>query len=124
MSEAPQHVGAIAWHDLTVPDAGPIRDFYAAVCGWSAHPVEMGGYADFSMRDGAGRDVAGVCFARGPNVGIPAQWLMYVTVPDFDAALREARARGGVVEHGPRDMGGAKMAVVRDPAGAVFALYG
>lgn len=42
--------GAIAWVDLTVPNAPALRDFYAAVAGWSPQDVKVGDYADFTMR--------------------------------------------------------------------------
>lgn len=31
-------VGAIGWFDLAVPDAAPVRDFYAGVVGWTPAP--------------------------------------------------------------------------------------
>jgi predicted enzyme related to lactoylglutathione lyase len=34
MPSKPPAPGAIAWCDLTVPDARKVRDFYAAVAGW------------------------------------------------------------------------------------------
>ncbi len=114
--------GTIGWHDLTVSDAPGVRDFYAGVVGWSAQPVDMGEYADFTMN--AGDDaVAGVCHARGKNAGLPAQWLMYVVVADLDAALAQVRALKGEVLTEPRSAGGGKFAVIRDPAGAVCGLY-
>ncbi len=122
----PTPTGRIGWIDLTVPDAQPVRDFYAAVAGWEPEPVDMGGYADFSMtRDG--EPVAGVCHARGPNAEIhdligPA-WLIYITVDDLDAALVACEARGGELLMGPRFMGGARYAIIRDPAGAPAALF-
>ena len=63
-----QGVGSITWVDLTVPDAAALRDFYGEVVGWTATPVDMGGYNDFSMLPPAA-DVpaAGICFARGEN---------------------------------------------------------
>lgn len=45
-SKAPA-VGSISWVDLTVADAPGIRDFYAAVTGWTASEVPMGEYSDF-----------------------------------------------------------------------------
>ncbi|MBK7405020.1 MAG: VOC family protein [Phycisphaerales bacterium] len=118
----PAKPGAISWHDLTVPDAAPIRDFYSAVVGWEAEPVDMGGYADFAMTSG-GSPVAGVCHARGANADLPAQWMMYITVADLDASLARARSLGGEIVAGPKASGTARYAVVRDPAGAVCALY-
>lgn len=118
-------VGSISWVDLTVSDASHVRDFYAAVTGWKAAPVEMGEYSDYSMNEPvSGRSVAGVCHARGENADLPAQWLVYVVVESLDASLRECLARGGSVVAGPKTLGhGAHFAVIRDPAGAVLALY-
>lgn len=117
-------IGSIAWTDLTVPDAVRIRDFYHEVAGWSAEPVEMGGYSDFNMlAPGGGGPVAGVCHARGSNRDLPSQWLIYIVVRDVDASIEACRERGGEVVDGPRSLGGGRFCVIRDPAGAVCALY-
>lgn len=116
--------GTIAWHDLTVENADEVREFYRRVVGWRPEPVELDGYQDFNMRLPRGRDaVAGVCHARGSNADLPAQWLMYVIVPSLDASLEACREEGGEVVAGPRGLGGSRYAVIRDPAGAVCALY-
>lgn len=47
--ETKKEPGAIVWTDLTVDDAERVRDFYSAVVGWVASPVEMEGYSDFNM---------------------------------------------------------------------------
>lgn len=116
--------GSIAWTDLTVADADGLRDFYRAVVGWEPQGVDMGGYQDYSMLPpGSAEPVAGVCHALGVNAGLPAQWLIYLIVDDVDAAAAQAVSLGGAVVHGPRDMGGGRFVVIRDPAGAVCALY-
>lgn len=115
--------GTIGWHDLTVSDAIGIRDFYARVTGWSPSPVAMGDYEDFAMGPPGGDAVAGVCHARGGNAGLPALWLMYVIVADLDASLDACRSLGGEIVAGPKSMGTARYCVIRDPAGAVCALY-
>jgi len=115
--------GAIAWHDLTVDNAEDVRDFYGAVAGWTPQSVPMGEYDDFAMNDTAGLCTAGICHARGLNADLPPQWLMYIVVADVDAAAAKAEAAGGSVVTAPRDMAGGRMCVVRDPAGAVAALY-
>lgn len=116
--------GAIAWRDLTVEDAEALRDFYAAVVGWKPEAVDMGGYSDFNMLDADGEPVAGICHARGSNAKLPPQWLIYIQVPDVDAAAREATQRGGTVLDGPRDMGAYRSCCIQDPVGAVSALIG
>ena len=118
-------LGSIGWVDLTVPDADAVRDFYVAVAGWQATPLSMGDYDDYVMQaPGATAASAGICHARGPNTGIPPVWMIYIVVADLDASLDACRARGGAVVSGPRGAGGtARMAIVRDPAGAHAALY-
>lgn len=116
--------GHIGWVDLTVSDADGIRDFYAAVTGWKVVHVPMGDYADYAMTAPDGEQVAGVCHRRGPNANLPAAWLVYIVVPDIEAAMAACRAKGGKVLDGPRSMGGAsRFCVIQDPAGAVAALY-
>jgi predicted enzyme related to lactoylglutathione lyase len=116
--------GTVGWVDLTVAEAPRLRDFYAEVVGWQPVPVEMGGYQDYSMMNAAGTGVAGVCHARGANADLPPVWLVYFVVPSLDAALAACAARGGEVVAGPRGAGpSARFAVLRDPAGAAFALY-
>lgn len=109
--------GKIVWQDLTVPDADRVRDFYAGVVGWSTSMVDMGGYADYTMGG-----VAGICHARGTNENQPPQWLIYVTVENLEHSLEQANALGGSVIDGPRAMGQARYAVIKDPAGAYMAL--
>ena len=124
MSETAVLPGSVMWMDLTVPAAGEVRDFYAAVVGWRVAPVAMEGYEDFCMiPPGAEAPAAGICHARGDNAGLPAQWLIYLTVADLDASLAECLRRGGRALTPVREMGGGRMAVIQDPAGAVVALF-
>lgn len=118
------NVGSIGWVDLTIPDAEAIRGFYERVVGWTSRPIEMEGYADYCMvPPGSDHPAAGICHARGPNADLPPQWLVYITVSDIEASVAACKALGGTVIREPREMGGAKIAVIRDPAGAVCALY-
>ena len=112
----------IAWTDLTVADAEAIRDFYEAVTGWAPEPVRMGDYSDFVMNAG-GQGVAGICHARGSNADLPPQWLIYITVEDLDASIDECQRLGGGVVAAPRGLLGGRFCVIKDPAGAVCALY-
>lgn len=121
----PKQNGKIVWRDLTVSDASQVASFYKAVVGWSSRDHDMGEYADYEMLASEdGECVAGICHARGSNEGMPAQWLLYVQVPDVETAAKEASARGGKVLNGPRRMGAQQFCVVQDPAGAVLGLIG
>jgi len=117
-------VGTIGWIDLTVPDAKSLRDFYSAVTGWTPSDVAMGDYSDYCMHPpGDPKPVAGICHARGSNAGLPPQWLIYITVADLDQSIQRCRDLGGSVVTGPKNLGTyGRLAVIRDPAGAVAAL--
>jgi predicted enzyme related to lactoylglutathione lyase len=123
MSEhnVPGHLG---WLDLTVRDAEGIRDFYADVLGWTVEPQSMGEYEDFVMMASDGEAIAGICHDRGGNADLPATWIPYVVVDDLTGSIARARERGGHVLGGVREMGGqGRYAFLRDPAGAVMALF-
>lgn len=117
--------GQIGWIDLTVSDATAVRDFYQSVTGWTPSPVEMGGYQDFCMLPpGEGQPVAGICHARGQNIGLPPVWLVYITVDDLDQSIRRCEELGGKVVRPTTDMGASgRFCVISDPAGASCALF-
>jgi len=120
-------VGHIAWLDLTVSDASAARDFYRQVVGWSVQDVEMkdGGerYADYSMLGGDGSPAAGVCHARGVNVGLPPVWMLYLPVGDLAESLRRVEEEGGtVIKTMQGEDGEYHYAAVRDPVGVCLAL--
>ncbi len=123
-SDAPRF-GSIIWTDLTIPDAESLRDFYSQVAGWTYTPVSMGNYSDFQMNAPAtGESVAGICHARGINAGLPPQWLVYISVEDIDGCIQRCKELGGTIVVEPRPMGTfGTFCVIKDPAGAVAALF-
>ena len=122
MSVTPR-VGTITWQDLTVEHAEKLRDFYQSVAGWKPEPLNMGGYSDFVMSDADGVNVAGICHARGQNADLPPMWLIYITVDDLDHSIAECQRLGGSLVAAPRSYAGGRYCVIKDPAGAVCALY-
>lgn len=118
-------IGSIGWVDLTVENATQLRDFYQEVVGWSPAGVEMGGYSDFCMNEPqTDKSVAGICHARGLNAELPPVWLIYIMVADLDVSIARCVDSGGEVIAGPRAMGSqGRYCVIRDPAGAVAALF-
>ena len=125
MSDNSNNYGKITWIDLTVTSAEKVRDFYSAVAGWEPRPVSMEDYDDYEMLPaGHEEPVAGICHARGVNVDLPSQWLIYITVEDADEAAAKVMELGGRVLVGPKNMGPrARYCVIQDPGGAVAALY-
>ena len=123
MSTEKLKVGHVRWRDLAVPNADAVRDFYAAVAGWKPDACDVGGYSDYNMMAPDGTCIAGVCHSRGVNADLPPQWLMYVTVEDMDQSVAAVTRLGGSLVTQPRGLMGSRFCVVRDPAGAVCALY-
>ncbi|MBI4748653.1 MAG: VOC family protein [Acidobacteria bacterium] len=125
MSETPQiELGKIGWIDLTIEDADNVRDFYKSVVGWETSDISMGDYNDYCMHPPGSAPVAGVCHARGTNVGLPAQWLIYITVADLEQSMARCVELGGEVLVAPKSAGEhGKYCVIRDPAGAVCGLF-
>ena len=121
----PADVGKVGWLDITVPDAAKLRDFYRRVVGWNVQGVDMGGYEDYSMvPPGSADAVAGVCHARGSNVGLPNAWLPYFHVADIEASARQVEVLGGRLRTPIRSMGSmGRFVVIEDVGGAVCALF-
>lgn len=117
-------IGKFVWQDLTVEDAGEVKDFYSVVVGWEAEAVSMGDYEDYNIIRPGGdtTPIAGICYRRGSNRHIPAQWLNYVMVESVDKSIESCKAMGGKVVDGPRPMDKYKFVIIEDPAGAVLAL--
>ena len=115
--------GKIGWIDISVDNADEVRDFYKAVVGWGHEDVSMGDYADYSMTTPGGDAVSGICHARGSNAELPGGWLIYITVADVAASAAACEEHGGEVIVPVRGLAGGRFCVVRDPSGAVAALY-
>jgi predicted enzyme related to lactoylglutathione lyase len=123
MSES-MPIGTIGWRDLTVPNAAEVKDFYCRVVGWDAEDHSMGDYNDFNIKSqDTGEVVAGICHARGTNAKIPPAWMIYIIVENVDRSAELCKELGGEVIDGPRDMGGSRFCIIKDPAGAVAGLY-
>ena len=128
MSEqAKPEVGSLGWFDLTVPNAEEVKDFYSKVVGWKYEPIPMANneYHDYNMKAPAsGMTVTGICHTRGINSDLPSQWMLYINVKDLDQSVKECKDSGGKIVAGPKDMGKfGKYCVIKDPAGAVCALF-
>jgi predicted enzyme related to lactoylglutathione lyase len=108
--------GYMCWNELASPDPGRAREFYGALLGWEVEPEETG--YGVIRREGAIN--GGI---RPQQDGEPAHWLVYFTVDSCDDAVAAVRAGGGSVVAGPMDTAMGRVAAVRDPQGAAFALF-
>lgn len=124
MAQARPATGSVAWIDLTTGKAPELNTFYQKVVGWKSEPTSMGEYDDFTLLQPETNDpVAGVCNDRGSNTGFPQHWLMYVVVDDLTASLDAVLALRGEVIRSPQPLSGGTFAIIKDPVGAVLALF-
>ncbi len=112
--------GALVWNELQSPDLDGSSSFYGELFGWQIAQAEGMQDAYLSIKNGDANN--GGMRALSPP-GMPPNWLVYFATEDIDAALATVAELGGATHAGPIDIGIAKIAVVGDPQGAVFALY-
>jgi predicted enzyme related to lactoylglutathione lyase len=121
--------GTFSHVELATTDPGAAKDFYGRLFGWVADdrpiPEDAGGGVYTMLK--LGDDEVAALYEQMQDqreAGIPPNWFSYVTVADADAAAARAKELGGAVHAGPFDvMTAGRMAVVTDPAGAMFGLW-
>jgi uncharacterized protein len=112
--------GAFSWNELASPDLDASKAFYSSLFDWTVEPFEGGPQPYLTIKNGDGNN-GGIRELKSP--GPPPHWLVYFAVDDIDEGLAKVEQLGGTKHAGPIDIGVAKIAVVADPQGAIFALY-
>jgi predicted enzyme related to lactoylglutathione lyase len=112
--------GALCWNELASPDLDASSAFYGGLFGWTTAPIEGSPQPYLVIKNGD-KSNGGIRELSPP--GTPPHWLVYFATEDIDAGLAKVEERGGTKLAGPIDIAMAKIAVVQDPQGAVFALY-
>jgi predicted enzyme related to lactoylglutathione lyase len=127
MAEFTSHApGTFSWVELATNDPKAGVAFYRALFGWDVVEHDMGPngvYTIFTMR---GKDVAAGAgqHPQEREMGVPPHWNLYVTVPNADQAAEKAKSLGATVLDAPFDvMQQGRMAIIRDPTGAVLQLW-
>ena len=116
--------GAVTWIDLSTPDVKAAAEFYQELLGWSdvvVSPTPMGDYYIGVVGD---RQVGGMMGQEPELAGTPPMWTVFVYADDVDATAARVADAGGTVLTQPFDIPEARIAVVADPAGAMFGLFG
>lgn len=113
--------GALSWNELGSPDLDGSARFYGELFGWTTTPMEGADPPYLVIENSDGHSNGGIRPSTPP--GTPPFWLVYFATEDIDASLAEVSRLSGNVLVGATDIGIAKISVVQDPQGAVFALY-
>lgn len=114
--------GAFSWHELA--SGGGAEEafaFYADLFGWKqTSAYDMGPDGLYVMYGTGGRPYGGIYHVPER----PGGWLHYVRVDDVERAAAAARQAGGGVDQEPMEVpGGDRIAQLRDPQGARFAVH-
>ncbi|WP_367324995.1 VOC family protein [Streptomyces sp. HUAS ZL42] len=112
--------GSLGWVELMTRAPERAVDFYTTVFGWSVNASEQ--YTQWGI-DGA--DFGGMVTMddKFPHE-VPAHWLPYFAVADVDTTAAAATDAGGTLLMEPTSVpDGPRIAVLRDPQGAVFGMY-
>ncbi|PZT70081.1 VOC family protein [Streptomyces sp. SW4] len=112
--------GTLGWVELLTREPERAAAFYGAVFGWRVDTGDR--YPQWSL-DGA--DFGGMVTMddKFPHE-VPAHWLPYFTVADVDTAAADAAESGGAPLMPPTSLpDGPRIAVLRDPQGAMFGVY-
>jgi uncharacterized protein len=122
-ADHPVQAGDHCWLELATTDLEAAFKFYQEVFGWQViQRMDMGAQGTYLIFGFAGTPRGGVMKLAHPAPG--PYWLCYSEVPDLDKAIAAAQKSGGRLLNGPMPVpGGARIAQLADPNGAVFALH-
>jgi uncharacterized protein len=127
MSELKEHKpGTFCWAELATTNGAGAAKFYGDLMGWAVVENPMGPGEPYRIFQYEGLDTAACCGLMPDQVanGVPPHWTLYVSVESADGAVKKAVELGGAVLAGPFDvMEHGRMAVLKDPQGAVFAVW-
>ena len=118
--------GTPSWIDLSTTDVERALAFYGTLFGWENDPNPTGPDSFYYMQRLGGHAVCGLYQQMEDETaqGVPSHWTTYITVDSADDAASRAEQAGGTVLAGPFDVFDAgRMAMLRDPEGAVFAVW-
>jgi predicted enzyme related to lactoylglutathione lyase len=127
MQEEPEvQPGTFCWIELGTSDSEAAKSFYNQLFGWDYEDNPMGEHGTYTIIKLNGKEVGGLykLFPELVDQGVPPHWLSYIAVTNADDAVEKAKAAGATIMNGPMDvMTAGRMAVMKDPTGAAFAVW-
>ena len=117
-----QH-GTIHWSELITGDVEAAKSFFQDIAGWQINDMPMPN-GTYNICMAGEKPVAGIM--SGEMMGQPDHpptWMTYIAVDDVDAACAKTGKAGGQVLKSPFDIPGVgRIAMIKDPSGAVAGL--
>lgn len=116
--------GSFCWLELATTDQAAAKNFYTSLFGWTVTEFPMGPGAIYTIFNLEGRNT-GAAFAITEDMkGMPPNWMLYMATANADeTAAKAAAAGGGVIKPAFNVMDAGRMAVLRNPIGACFAVW-
>ncbi len=118
--------GDFCWLELGTTDQNAAKKFYGALFGWIAGDTPTGPDSYYTIFRLDGRNAAAAFTLRPEELarGIPTHWQPYIAVENADATASKVAGLGGTVLEPPFDvLDAGRMAVIRDPTGAVTSIF-
>jgi predicted enzyme related to lactoylglutathione lyase len=127
MPEIKSHTpGAFCWAEVGTVNAKKTKAFYSELFGWTYEDRPAGEFGVYTMCRQGGKELAGL-YEMPPDLlkmGVPPHWMSYVAVASADATCEKIKQHGGTIQQGPFDvMDVGRMAICKDPTGAVFSIW-
>ena len=131
ITDSPQgghDAGRVVWHDLLTTTPAESRRFYAELFGWTFEKpgldLGFGSGESYMLIRHNGKLIGGMFDATSleteQNV---SQWVTVLSTANVDSAVASARSAGAEIVTPPTDLATrGRLAVLRDPEGALFAL--
>jgi predicted enzyme related to lactoylglutathione lyase len=116
-------LGCMGWNELQTRDPEAAGEFYSGLFGWGIEPIEQDGMLVYTTIENAGSQNGGFMPMSEQQGDAPSFWIPYFTVASCDETVEKARVLGGALFAGPLDLPAGRIAVVRDPQGAAFAIF-
>ena len=109
--------------ELNTGDLAKAKQFYGSLFGWKLEDMPMpGGGGSYTMIN-VGEGTGGGMMSMLPP-GTPPHWLAYVGVDDVQASTARAKQLGATVLQDVMKVGDyGTMSVIKDPTGAVIAMW-
>ncbi len=119
--------GRFVWYELLANDTAAAAGFYPGVIGWTTQQWKTPpGTPPYTMWQNGANAIGGMMTLppEAKAAGAPSHWVGYVSVPDTDAAFKQATGLGAMTLMAPFDIPEVgRAAVIKDPQGAVLSLF-
>ena len=115
------NLGKIIFTDLSTYTPKETMGFYEFAFGWKYH--EHNGYFMAYIEN---RQVSGLYEtpSKFKEMGMPHFWMTYIQIDDLEKTVEKALNMGGIIELVDRENPFGPFALIRDPQGAGFTVYG